>query len=228
MAAQALVDTVVVVTGGDALLPDPCPHLPPGSIVVAADSGIELAQALGLRIHRAVGDFDSVQPDALQRAVAAGATVERHPAAKDATDLELALDAACALQPRRVIVLGGHGGRLDHLLGNALVLARDAYAHLEVVAQMGPARLTVVRSAADVPGSVGETLTLLALHGPAHGVTTEGLRYPLRGEDLQPGSSRGVSNELVAPRATVRLDDGVLLVVQPHPTTPDLPRTTSP
>ncbi|MGK2947903.1 MAG: thiamine diphosphokinase [Acidimicrobiales bacterium] len=228
MAAQALVDTVVVVTGGDALLPEPRPDLPADAVVVAADSGIELAQALGLRIDRAVGDFDSVRPDALQRAADAGAVVERHPAAKDATDLELALDAASALRPRRVVVLGGHGGRLDHLLGNALVLARDAYAHLEVVAQVGPARLTVVRTAVEVPGAVGETVSLLALHGPARGVTTDGLRYPLRAEDLHPGSSRGVSNELVAQVATVRLVDGVLLIVQPHPTTTDLPRTISP
>ena len=43
-------------------------------------------------------------------------------------------------------------------------------------------------------GEPGELVTLVAVNGPAEGVTTEGLAYPLRGETLEPGSSRGVSN----------------------------------
>jgi thiamine pyrophosphokinase len=53
------------------------------------------------------------------------------------------------------------------------------------------------------------------LHGPAHGVSTTGLRYPLDDEDLEAASSRGVSNEWVAGVATVRLRTGVLLAVAP-------------
>jgi thiamine pyrophosphokinase len=54
------------------------------------------------------------------------------------------------------------------------------------------------------------------VHGPARGITTAGLRYPLAGEDLDPATTRGVSNELVGERATVRLRSGVLLAVLPH------------
>jgi thiamine pyrophosphokinase len=53
------------------------------------------------------------------------------------------------------------------------------------------------------------------VHGPALGVVTGGLLYPLAGEDLPPGTSRGVSNVLAADRATVSLTGGVLLAVQP-------------
>ncbi len=87
-----------------------------------------MALALGLRIDRAIGDFDSVSAAGLAAAEAAGAIVERHPAAKDATDLELALDAAIALEPARILVVGSAGGRLDHLLGSILLLADDRYA----------------------------------------------------------------------------------------------------
>jgi thiamine pyrophosphokinase len=50
---------------------------------------------------------------------------------------------------------------------------------------------------------------------PAHGVRTEGLRYPLNGETLHPGSTRGVSNELVEANATIKLASGVLLALLP-------------
>jgi thiamine pyrophosphokinase len=60
-------------------------------------------------------------------------------------------------------------------------------------------------------------VTLLAVGGAVTGVRTTGLRYPLHGETLTPGSSRGVSNELVEPVATVTVATGVLLVAVPSP-----------
>lgn len=215
MAAPGAEGTIVVVTGGDPVLPSERAWVPEGALVIAADSGLDHAHALGLRVDVAIGDLDSVTPQALARAEAGGTRIERHPAAKDATDLELALDAALARSPERVVVLGGHGGRVDHLLANAALLTADRYATLEVVAHMGGATLTVVRSETEVEGAPGELVSLLALHRPATGVTTDGLLYPLSGEDLLPGSTRGVSNELVASPASVSLASGVLLVVQP-------------
>lgn len=207
--------TVVVVTGGDPLDGVDLPPIPDGAVVVAADSGVDRAHGLGLRVDVAVGDFDSVSDAGLDRARDGGAEVERHPEAKDATDLELALDTALALGPARIVVLGGHGGRLDHLLANALLLARPALDGVDVVAQMGAARVTVVRSRAELHGRIGDVVTLLPLHGPACGVVTEGLLYPLRDEELLPGSSRGVSNELVTTPAVVTVREGTLLAVQP-------------
>jgi thiamine pyrophosphokinase len=206
---------VVVLTGGDPVRGELAPLLPAGATVVAADSGLAAARTLGLDVDLVVGDMDSVDPDLLAAAEAAGTRIERHPAAKDATDLAIAMDAASGLGADRLTVVGGHGGRLDHLLAGALLLASDAYRHLEVVALMGPATVTVVRGTAELSGTPGELVSLLAVHGPARQVTTDGLLYPLTGEDLAPGSTRGVSNELARPTATIRLHAGVLLAVQP-------------
>lgn len=206
---------VIVVAGGDPVAVGDLPRLPEGAPVIAADSGVDLALSLGLRVDVAVGDFDSVRPASLQAVVDAGGTLERHPEAKDATDLELALDAAVARGARQVLVIGGHGGRLDHFLANAALLASPAYAALDLVAQMGPATVTVVRSSSGLVGEPGDLVTLVPVNGPTRGVTTTGLLYPLTGDDLAPGSTRGVSNQLVTTDATVTLEAGVLLAVQP-------------
>jgi len=170
---------------------------------------------MGLRVDLAVGDFDSVSQAGLAAVRAAGGVLQAHPPDKDTTDLELALDAALGLGARRVLVLGGGGGRLDHLLASALVLTRPAYAGLQVDAVLGGARVAVVRGRRALTGRAGDLVTLLPLGGVARGVRTEGLRYPLAGEDLEPGSTRGVSNLLLAATATVSLGAGVLLAVQP-------------
>ncbi len=189
-------------------------------LVVAADSGLDHALALGVRVDVVVGDLDSASAGAVAAARAAGVDFETHPVDKDATDLELALHAARDRGARRVTVLGGGGGRHDHLLANALVLAAAEFADLDLDALVGTARITVVRDHATLHGPAGSLCSLLPAGGVAHGVRTHGLRFPLHGEDLLPGSTRGVSNELLGTEATVSVADGVLLAVQPHALSP--------
>ena len=53
--------------------------------------------------------------------------------------------------------------------------------------------------------------------GPARGVTTTGLRYPLQDGELPAWSARGVSNLVDEPPVRVDVRDGCLLVVVPAP-----------
>ena len=217
MAALSATDTVVVITGGDPVDHAHLAEVPAGAHLIAADSGVDHARALGLAVDHVVGDLDSVSPEGLAAAIDGGASVDRHPAAKDATDLELALDAALAQGPARIHVLGGHGGRLDHFLGNVLLLASPRYASARVDAHVGGSHVIVVHDHVELDGTPGQLCSLLPLGGPAVGVLTDGLRYPLRRETLPPGTTRGVSNEFLGSHASVSLESGVLLAIIPSP-----------
>lgn len=216
-------DTVIVVSGGVATGELSSVAVPAARYVIAADSGAAAAFELGLRVDELIGDLDSASAEQQTRVVDLGGRIDRHPEAKDATDLELALAAAVMQEPppRRVVVLGGAGGRLDHLLAGALLLAAPTWAGADstrthVEAWLGQAKITVIRSRAVLEAkSLGELVSLVAVGGVAHGVTASGLLYELRGIDLAPGTSQGVSNEFVQIRATVSVSEGVVLAVQP-------------
>jgi thiamine pyrophosphokinase len=212
-------DVVVAIAGLPVGLPPAwLPGRPPGSdarLVIAANGGTKTARVLGLHVDLVVGDMDSVGRDALDELVEAGARVDAHARNKDSTDLALALDAAVAHGGRRVLVLGGAGGRADHGLANVLTLASPAYAALELDALLGPARIHVVRGRRTLQAEPGTVCSLLPMHGPAVGVRTEGLAYVLNDEDLAPGTSRGVSNVFVDSTATVSVRSGTLLAVLP-------------
>jgi thiamine pyrophosphokinase len=219
-AAPTGIGRAVVVSGG--LTPDPAAvgPLPAGAFVIAADSGLEHAAALGLAVDVLVGDLDSASAPAVLAAEEAGVRIERHPVDKEATDLELALDYALARGATRVtVVSGGGGSRLDHHLAELVLLAAERFAPLQLDARIAGARAVPVHAGEGVSllGTPGAVLTLLALGGPAIGVVTAGLRWPLRAETLQPGSTRGVSNEIVAGPVRVRLSGGSLLVIGPQP-----------
>ncbi len=188
-------------------------------LLIAADGGARHALALGLTPHVVIGDLDSLTTDQEAQLRAAGTTFIVHPPAKDETDLELALRHAAAQNADPIIVLGALGGRLDQTLANILLLTLPALTGHDVRLVEGSQTAFLIRDAATIHGQPGDTLSLIPLGGPAHGVTTDGLLYALDEGTLPFGPALGVSNVLTAPQAHVRLRDGLLLCVhlaQPH------------
>ena len=206
-------DTVVVLAGGDPVDPLIIDDLPDGAFVVAADSGLHQAELLGLDVDLIVGDLDSVSARSL--ADAEGIPIEQHPVDKDHSDLELALDAARRLEVERIIVVGGDGGRLDHQLVNAAVLRNPALAGTRIEWFAGEAHIYLIRTEQTLHGAPGDLVTLLAVDGPASGVTTYGLTWTLDDETLQPFSAHGLSNTFDKPVARVSLSEGILLAILP-------------
>jgi len=190
---------------------------------IAADGGFARASVVGFRPSLLVGDLDSLEPARVAEAVAAGVEVLRAPVGKDESDAELALLAAVDRGATRITVLGAFGGeRLDHALANVWLLAHprlrttavvllDERSRVSLIAAPGSDGRPVTRS---LPGRVGAPVSLLPLGGDASGITTEGFRYPLRGEPLLVGPARGLSNVRERADARVTVERGRLLVVE--------------
>lgn len=206
---------VVVLTGGE-LRGVSSVDVPPAPYVIAADSGLAWASALGLEPDLIVGDMDSVDPDALADFEEQGGRTEvrRFESAKDFSDFELAMEAALQREPATITVIGLLGGRFDHVLGNVAVLAKPELRRAEVVALTATERIAVVHDHVELAGRPGDLVSLLPFGGDAHGVRTAGLRYALKDETLFCSRSRGIDNEFVQEGATVSLTDGVLLAIQ--------------
>ena len=209
--------TAVVVIGGPPINKSVAKYLPRYDYVIAADSGLHSAIDLGLRVNLVIGDMDSVDPAVLISAAANRVTVQRLPHDKDATDTELALLAAVAYGSQQIVLVTGGGGRLDHQLGILSAMQHQALKDCDVSALWDTARIQLLRGPGlcTIHGKVGEVVGLIAQHGDALGVTTDGLKWALNDETLEAHSSRGVSNELVATTATISLAHGQLFVIQP-------------
>lgn len=215
---RSRITDVVVFAGGDAVDASALAlrnAVPPTAWVIAADSGLMVAETLGVTTDLAVGDFDSVDADLLARHVQRGGQVERHPVDKDQTDLAIALDHALSLAPTRITLIGGAGGRLDHLAANLAQIARSDLDGIVIDAYLPPATVHVVATERTLNGDVGELVTLLAMNGDATGVSTSGLEFALTNETLTASSSRGVSNRFATSQATITVSAGRLIVIRP-------------
>ena len=191
----------------------------PGDLVIAADLGAAHAQAWGWPLDLLVGDLDSLSAGEAALVTAGGVPVITAPAAKDETDLELALAHALAQDAHEIVICAALGGRSDHLLANVLLLARPELADRRVTLANGRESIRLLHGGGSppshlvLPGAPGDLLSLLPLGGDALGVTTEGLQYPLHDETLFLGQARGVSNVFTGARAGIALRRGLLLVI---------------
>jgi thiamine pyrophosphokinase len=186
----------------------------PFDVVLAADGGASNAEALGLAVDRVVGDFDSLPPATRDALTRRGATLLPRPADKDETDLELALLDALHLGATQAVVVAATGGRLDMTLANVGLLLHPALRGLDIQFWIGKDTAFLLRPpGGEIPGSVGDGVSLIPLGGEAGGIATHGLAFPLAGETLTVGPARGVSNRVDRLPARIELASGALLVV---------------
>jgi thiamine pyrophosphokinase len=188
----------------------------PTDLVICADGGADNALALGLQPQVVIGDLDSLDSNLQAQLEAEGCQVLAHPARKDETDLELALDYAIEHGVDEILILGALGGRIDQTLANVLLLALTERRHVKARILGGRQEISLISGKALIEGQVGDTLSLLPLTEKVTGIYTEGLEYPLENDTLYLGPSRGVSNTLTAPQARVRIGQGLLLAVIIH------------
>jgi thiamine pyrophosphokinase len=193
------------------------------ALVVAADGGARHADALGLPIDRWVGDGDSLGVEEIARLRERGVAVDLYDPDKDETDTELAIRAAISGGADAITIVGAFGGvRLDHALANVSLLMNplldgrpadllDAGARIRLLHAPGPDGRA---AAVALPGRVGDLISLIPFGVDGEGLTSEGLRYPLRDEQLAVGSTRGISNVRISTPALVSMERGLLLVIE--------------
>ena len=206
---------LLAVVVADAPNVDLTPYLPlldSADLLIGADGGARHFIRHRRVPHVVLGDLDSLEPSLIPLLEAQQVGIQRFPAAKNETDLELALLLALERGATRIRVLGALGGRPDMHLANHLLLAHPLLKQCDVALLGAGWQVRVVAKRIDLRGTPGQRVSLLPL-GDVGGVTTGGLRYPLRDEPLLLGPARGVSNEFVSAAASVTIRSGLLVVM---------------
>ncbi len=182
-------------------------------LVIAADSGARHCRELKLKPGILLGDFDSISKSDWDKFSENGTEIVKYPSEKDMTDSELAVEIAMERGCTNVILLGAVGSRLDHSLSNIFLLKKLADRNCEGLIADEKNEIRLIRDRIELKREAGVFLTLLPMAGNASGVSTKGLRYPLKDAVLETGSSWGVSNEFSEDTALVTVREGYLLVI---------------
>ena len=97
-----------------------------GALFIAADSGLLAALNAGVKPDWIIGDMDSLEDQSRLSAMPPQRVI-RHPHDKDFTDTELAFSLAAEKGCDDIWILGGGGGRIDHLFGIRSLFERERF-----------------------------------------------------------------------------------------------------
>ncbi len=207
----AMTSKFTILLGGDVTPTDRLRAQVKDTRVIAADSGMAHADVLGLAPELWVGDFDSAGT-ALEKAFA---HVPRHvfPAAKNATDGEIAITEALQRGATDLVLVGGFGGQFDHVLAHAMLLIALARRGVSAVLTSGNEEAhALIQLLVFVDLKPGTRLALIPMTD-VKGLTISGVRWPLQERDVPRGSTLTLSNESTGSRVALGLTGGDALVV---------------
>lgn len=173
-------------------------------VIVGADGGADRLLRLGVAPEAVIGDFDSISENAKTRLAGRLFPI----AEQETTDFDKALRS---IRAPFVLGLGFAGARLDHGLAVLNALVRQADRRCLVLSPQDVTFLAPRNLALTLP--VGTRVSLF----PMGAVTgeSEGLRWPINGLRFAPDGMIGTSNEVSAPKVSLRFDADRMLVILP-------------
>jgi len=181
--------------------------------IICADGGTRHASALDLKPALVIGDMDSAEGSLLQNLQADGVLIELFPRDKNETDLELAITRAIELNPKEIFIIAALGGRLDQTLANITLLSDHRLSTLNIKLDDGLEEIFFCRNQVEVHGRSGDIVSLIPWQGEVSGIRTKNLKWSLDNETLFPEKTRGISNEMTADVARIKISTGLLLIV---------------
>ena len=200
--------------------------------VIYCDSGLKHMEALGARPSLIVGDFDSHEDPQMD------VETITLPVAKDDTDTVFAARTGIERGYRDFLLLGAIGARFDHSLVNVYILTRladsgcrgeiiDDYSEMELICAGETARvpdsypffsLVALEGPAEGVSRVPDSypfFSLVALEGPAEGVSISGAKFCLKDAQIGPEYQYATSNEaLPGTEAEISVKEGRLLLIK--------------
>jgi thiamine pyrophosphokinase len=202
--------------GGEGPSPETCRALAKGAaLIAAADSGLMAAEAAGLCPDWVIGDMDSLDhPSRLEKYPAS--RVIRHSHDKDYTDTELVLELLWNQGCDEVHLIGGGGGRLDHILAIRSLFEREKKPARWITGREDAYCIDhAARKRLELSLVPKSRVSVFPLGVGPWKISSRGLKWPLDTVAWNRGLA-GISNEAVQGRFSLLVSAGSFLVILEH------------
>lgn len=173
--------------------------------LIAADGAAEALYHLGIIPEFVVGDFDSLSPDIISLLRESSELIVE--VDQETNDFEKALLFARTMLWNRILIVGIHGGDLEHTLNNWSVMMRFGRIMNLVALDRERSGIPMYDSFTYAAGH-DELLSLIPQ--PHAQVSTKGLQWNLTNEALELGTREGARNRATSESVEVHIHSGAL------------------
>lgn len=188
-------------------------YLTKKSFIVCADGAGNSMRKLGLTPDLIIGDLDSIKKSNLSFFKSKGTEILKIEE-QETTDFEKSLMYLTNNNFKSVKVFGAMSDRTDHSLNNFSVMKRY-FKKIDIKIVDNMFEIFFINQPTSLKCKPGETFSFLGFPF-ARKVSTEGLEFPLSGEDLEFGVREGTLNKTTSDRIKIYFDAGELLIFKEH------------
>ena len=183
------------------------------TLVVAADSGLAAAEGAGLKPDWIIGDMDSLD-DVSRLAAYPPNSVIRCEREKDYTDTELAFSLAAEKGCGEIWIIGGGGGRIDHLFAIRSLFERDVFPSRWITDGEDIRCIDAMAACSEISARLekGAVVSVFPLGRGPWRAGSAGLKWPLEGLPWDRGFF-GLSNAAVNGEFSVTAQEGRFMVI---------------
>jgi len=175
-----------------------------------ADSGFDWAYENSLEFNMIVGDMDSVKNLKEFNSIDKKKIIQL-PEDKDDTDTLFALKHLHSLKPSSITIVGGGGGRIDHLLGIFSLLKTDLAPNIWITGREIIYRVSGLFSLKDFLGS---SISVFPLDKDVCSINSYGLKWDLDSVDWK-YKSIGISNYVLLEDGWIDSGNNQILIIIP-------------
>lgn len=184
---------------------------------IAADSGLEYADKLGLKVDFLLGDYDSVDKDVLDR-YKSNTEFEIYPKEKDYADTHLAIMTALKKGATDIYILGATGTRMDHTITNIgnMKVAADCGKDCHIVDEHNYIYLLSEADGIHIirkDSQYGRYVSIIPMSENVS-LSLEGFKYTLDNYELKQGLSICQSNEVEDEQGIIKVHKGLIIVLE--------------
>jgi len=184
--------------------------------IIAVDNGLKVLNEINIKPKHIVGDFDTVNKDILDLYTEdTSIQIHKFNPIKDNTDTDIAIRLAVELESDEIIIVGGIGSRIDHVLGNIQVLkyTLDNNIKCKMIDENNEIELINKTTILNKNEINKKYVSLIPLTEKVDNINLKGFKYELENGMLTIGSSLGISNEIISERAIIEFDNGILIMI---------------
>lgn len=184
--------------------------------IIASDKGLEALDKCNIKPNYIIGDFDSLNEKVLNKYINDEEIkiIKLNPE-KDYTDTHMALKLAIELKSTDITIIGAIGSRLDHTLANINILKEALEKKVACRILNENNNITLINKNITIKKEEEYPyISLIPLTTNVTGLTLNGFKYPLDNATMEIGKSIGVSNEQIEDNATIKLEEGILIIIR--------------
>jgi len=181
--------------------------------IICADGGVKWAITNNIDPDMIVGDLDSISDTLLFYYQRKNIPIQSYPKDKDETDTHIAITIALQKGASEITILGGIGNRMDHSMGNILLLIRIAQKGVKAKLVNQNNVIFVSNKRIFLDAEPGNILSILPYGDNVKIHQTYGLQYPIINRVLPIDFPFGISNIITEKQAWIDIESGWIVFI---------------